>query len=82
MASRSRHCWIPRRPLSPTAHFPDLIPARDRLVRACQGGEALAVCGDYDADGMTSTALLVGCLRRLGALVRGAIPAAWMTATD
>ncbi|TGG82449.1 MAG: single-stranded-DNA-specific exonuclease RecJ [Aphanocapsa feldmannii 288cV] len=58
----------------PTAHFPDLIPARDRLVRACQGGEALAVCGDYDADGMTSTALLVGCLRRLGALVRGAIP--------
>jgi single-stranded-DNA-specific exonuclease len=58
----------------PEAHFPDLTAAVERLVRACQGGEAVAICGDYDADGMTSTALLVGVLERLGARPRAAIP--------
>ena len=32
------------------------------------------MCGDYDADGMTSTALLVGVLSRLGANPQAAIP--------
>ena len=36
--------------------------------------ERLAICGDYDADGMTSTALLVGVLQRLGARPMAAIP--------
>ncbi len=58
----------------PEAHFPDLPAAVQRLVRACQGQEAVAICGDYDADGMTSTALLVGVLQRLGAQPRAAIP--------
>jgi single-stranded-DNA-specific exonuclease len=34
----------------------------------------VAICGDYDADGMTSTALLVGVLARLGAAPKPAIP--------
>ena len=34
----------------------------------------MAICGDYDADGMTSTALLVGVLQRLGARPIAAIP--------
>jgi single-stranded-DNA-specific exonuclease len=34
----------------------------------------LAICGDYDADGMTSTALLVGVLQQLGARPQAAIP--------
>jgi single-stranded-DNA-specific exonuclease len=55
-------------------HFPDLAAAVERLVQACRTAEALAICGDYDADGMTSTALLVGVLQRLGARPRAAIP--------
>jgi len=63
-------------PAAPAAdrHFPDLRKAVARLVAACRSGEAVAVCGDYDADGMTSTALLVGVLGRLGADPRAAIP--------
>ena len=58
----------------PRDHFPDLVAAEQRLQQACRSGEALAVCGDYDADGMTSTALLVGVLQRLGACPQAAIP--------
>ena len=46
----------------------------ERLVRCSQSGEMVAICGDYDADGMTSTALLVGVLQRLGARPQAAIP--------
>jgi len=55
-------------------HFPDLAKAVARLKRSCSQGEAVAICGDYDADGMTSTALLVGVLQRLGARPIAAIP--------
>jgi single-stranded-DNA-specific exonuclease len=58
----------------PREHFADLEVAVERLVRACTAAEAVAICGDYDADGMTSTALLVGVLRRLGARPQAAIP--------
>ena len=58
----------------PIDHFADLGKAVKRLRQACQAGEAVAICGDYDADGMTSTALLVGVLRRLGARPQAAIP--------
>jgi single-stranded-DNA-specific exonuclease len=56
------------------AHFADLQRASGRLERACRDGERLAICGDYDADGMTSTALLMGVLRQLGARPEPAIP--------
>jgi single-stranded-DNA-specific exonuclease len=59
---------------SPRRHFPGLRVATERLIRCCRSGEALAICGDYDADGMTSTALLVGVLERLGARPVAAIP--------
>ena len=58
----------------PRQHFPDLLTAETRLEQACRRGEAVAICGDYDADGMTSTALLVGVLQRLGARPEAAIP--------
>jgi len=64
----------PQQAPDPHAHFPDLCRAVERLERACREGESLAVCGDYDADGMTSTALLVGVLQRLGARPQAAIP--------
>jgi single-stranded-DNA-specific exonuclease len=58
----------------PNRHFPDLKTAVQRLRQACRSGEAVAICGDYDADGMTSTALLVGLLQRLGAAAQADIP--------
>ena len=58
----------------PNRHFPQLRLAVQRLRQACRAGETVAICGDYDADGMTSTALLVGLLQRLGAQAVAAIP--------
>jgi len=58
----------------PGSHFADLHKAVARLKRACDVAEQVAICGDYDADGMTSTALLVGVLQRLGARPIAAIP--------
>ena len=58
----------------PLRHFPDLAFALERLRQAVSTGEVIAVCGDYDADGMTSTALLVGTLRQLGANAKADIP--------
>ena len=58
----------------PRRHFPDLGKAVQRLRQACRQQERLAICGDYDADGMTSTALLVGVLQELGGRPQAAIP--------
>jgi single-stranded-DNA-specific exonuclease len=38
-----------------------------RIARAVEGGERIACYGDYDVDGVTSTALLAGFLRAAGA---------------
>ena len=48
--------------------------AAGRVARAVTAGEQIIVYGDYDADGVTATALLVRHLKRLGAHVRGYIP--------
>jgi len=64
----------PPEPPDPHSHFPDLERAVNRLALAAQQGESVAICGDYDADGMTSTALLTGLLQRLGAHPQPAIP--------
>ncbi len=48
--------------------------AAERLRHALAHGEQIAVYGDYDADGVTSTALLTDALRRLGGEVRPYIP--------
>jgi single-stranded-DNA-specific exonuclease len=44
----------------------DRTAAADRLAVAVRNGERICVFGDYDADGITSTALLTDALRRLG----------------
>jgi single-stranded-DNA-specific exonuclease len=44
-----------------------LSAAVDRLRRAVRAGERIAVYGDYDADGVTATALLVEVLRAMEA---------------
>jgi single-stranded-DNA-specific exonuclease len=43
--------------------------AVDRLVRAVEAGESITCYGDYDVDGVTSTALLAGFLEAAGARV-------------
>lgn len=51
-----------------------LAAAADRLVRALQAGERIAIHGDYDVDGITGTALLVEGLRLCGGEVGYHIP--------
>ena len=58
----------------PMDEFPDLAVSVKLLREAISRGQKIAICGDYDADGMTSTALLLRALRALGANVDYAIP--------
>ena len=58
----------------PMDEFPDLAVSVELLREAISRGQKIAICGDYDADGMTSTALLLRALRALGANVDYAIP--------
>ena len=48
--------------------------AVDRIQAAIQNNEPIAIYGDYDVDGVTSTALLVETLTYFNANVRGYIP--------
>lgn len=59
---------------SPLEEFPDLAMSVELLQEAIASQAKIAICGDYDADGMTSTALLLRSLRTLGAQVNYAIP--------
>jgi single-stranded-DNA-specific exonuclease len=59
---------------SPLDEFTDLAISVELIKNAIADEEAIAICGDYDADGMTSTALLLRALKHLGANVDYAIP--------
>ena len=48
--------------------------AVERITFALEKNEPIAIYGDYDVDGVTSTALLVDVLNAIGADVRGYIP--------
>ena len=52
----------------------DMDKAVARIDRALAGGETIAVFGDYDVDGITSTCLLTDYLRSRGAAVLMHIP--------
>ena len=52
----------------------DMTTAVDRLVHAIRNGERLCVYGDFDADGVCATALLVAGLQAAGAKVGAYIP--------
>ena len=54
--------------------MPNIRPAVERLLQACQNSENVVVFGDYDVDGVTSSVLLVEGLRELGAKVESYIP--------
>jgi single-stranded-DNA-specific exonuclease len=59
-------------------HEPTLLPgvteAADKIIATLQAGRRITIYGDYDVDGVTSTALLWHCLKQLGANVDYYIP--------
>lgn len=52
----------------------DMDRAVERIQKALAAGEKICVYGDYDADGVTSTAMLYSYLRRKGADVMYMVP--------
>ncbi len=58
----------------PKQEFPDLIVSIDCIELAIKNGDRIVICGDYDVDGMTSTAVLIRTLRLLGGDVEYEIP--------
>ncbi|MCP8616979.1 single-stranded-DNA-specific exonuclease RecJ [Salirhabdus salicampi] len=54
--------------------FPDMKKVVERVHQAIVQGENILIFGDYDADGVTSTTVLVDTLRKLDALVDYYIP--------
>jgi len=70
-----------RRFLNPSLHdlhspflMKDMKEGVTRLIRAIQGGEKVAIYGDYDADGITSLAILYRFLREIHESVMYYIP--------
>jgi len=55
--------------LRPPDELPDIEVAAERIMRAVREKERIIVYGDYDADGVTSTALLMSFLQSIGAVV-------------
>lgn len=55
-------------------HLKDMDRAVGRIAQAVANGEKVAVFGDYDVDGATSTALLYHYLGQLGMAIRPYIP--------
>jgi len=54
--------------------LPDIKPALNRLRRALDAGELIAVYGDFDVDGVTASVILMEGLRGLGARVVSYLP--------
>lgn len=60
--------------LRPPEQLPGVSKACEVINRAIDAGEEMVVHGDYDADGMTGTAILYRCLQLLGAKVTYFLP--------
>jgi single-stranded-DNA-specific exonuclease len=54
--------------------FAGIEDACDLILMHVETGDRITIHGDYDVDGVTSTAILVGVLRRLGAEVDWFLP--------
>ena len=57
---------------------PELLPgipeAADRIYAAAKAGKRIVVYGDYDADGMCATAILIACLEAIDATPTWYVP--------
>lgn len=56
------------------SHFRQMDAAVDRVFQALENGERITVHGDYDADGVTGSAVLISTLKQLGGIVDPYIP--------
>jgi len=54
--------------------LPGITAAVQRILTAVAQGEDIVIYGDYDVDGISATALLLLCLRQLGASVSYYLP--------
>ncbi len=54
--------------------LPGAVQAAELLHQAIRAGRRITVYGDYDADGMTATAIMLLCLKQLGAKADFYIP--------
>ncbi len=54
--------------------LPDIKYAVDRINKAIDNNEKIFVWGDYDVDGITSTAIVVTALKKLGANLEYKVP--------
>ena len=54
--------------------IPHLRDAVVRIIKSIECQEGILLVGDYDVDGMTSTAMMVSALKKLGATVYYYIP--------
>lgn len=63
-----------RAALPDPSHLKDMDSAAERIARAVRDGETIAIFGDYDVDGATSTALLHRFLSAVGGKPRVYIP--------
>ncbi len=52
----------------------DAQKAVDRIIEAINNQEKILIFGDYDVDGITSSAMMMSCLQPLGALVNFYLP--------
>ncbi len=70
------HLYLNARPLADTNPFlmTGMQASVDCISMSIRSKQLIAVYGDYDADGVTATALLVKALRSLGAQAIGYIP--------
>ena len=56
------------------SELPGLDQAVEKIYAAATSGQKICIYGDYDADGMTSTAILYRCLKLLNADVQYFVP--------
>ena len=65
-AQAERYFSMDRAGMSSPLLLPDMGRGVDRVLRALLSGERIAIHGDFDADGVTATALLAEALGSLG----------------
>lgn len=74
-AEAARQFLAPQlRQLRDPFELPDMKPATDRVLAAIAGQQRIVIYGDYDVDGVTSSALLTRVLRAAGATVANFLP--------
>lgn len=66
--------WLAAEGRHDPSEFAGIEDACDLILMRAETGERITIHGDYDVDGVTATAILVGVLRELGAQVDWFLP--------